>query len=78
MGSSLPRQGHVIADPFLVPSTDSVRTMVYNGHLMTQPLPFFCRQELNLEKKTGLPIRLRAGSLSSCDWLEQKPGSIHP
>jgi len=33
---------------------------------------FFCRQELKLEKKLRIPVRLRVGSLEQCNKLEQK------
>src|SRR6478672_1583895 len=39
---------------------------------------FFCRQELKIEKKTGIPIRLRLGSTAECDRLEQKRSSAVP
>ena len=35
-------------------------------------LAFFCRQELKLEKATGLPVRFRVGSLEQCKRLEGK------
>ena len=41
-------------------------------------LPFFCRQELHMDKKLPMQVRLRMGSVQHVDWLEQKPGAIAP
>lgn len=41
-------------------------------------MAFFCRQEWKCERVTGIPLRLRVGSLEECDWLEQKPGALLP
>jgi hypothetical protein len=38
----------------------------------TQHFGFFCRQELHLEKTSGLPLRFRLGSLKDCNYLEGK------
>ena len=39
-----------------------------------EKLPFFCRMEYRLGKKTILPFKFRLGSVEYVDWLEQKPG----
>lgn len=44
----------------------------------TRHFGFFCKRELKLEKSTGIPLRLRVGSLSYTDYLEQKPNAVKP
>lgn len=36
------------------------------------PTAFFCKMELGLDKKSGLPIRFRLGSLDYVNYLEGK------
>lgn len=36
----------------------------------TKGFGFFCRKELQLEKRTGIPLRFRLGSLGYCNSIE--------
>jgi hypothetical protein len=44
----------------------------------TQQFGFFCKKELQFEKKTKIPLKFRLGSVQQCDWLEGKPNSAAP
>jgi hypothetical protein len=35
-------------------------------------LGFFCKQELKIQSLTGIPLKLRLGSVQYCDWMEGK------
>lgn len=37
-----------------------------------QSLGFFCKQEIQLQKQTIIPIKVRIGTQQSCDHLEGK------
>jgi hypothetical protein len=57
---------------YLIPANillDSYGSGYYIGNL-----GYFCRKELQVEKTTHLPIRLRLGSLAETNRLEGKPG----
>jgi hypothetical protein len=40
--------------------------------IYVQSFGFFCRKELQVEKATRIPLRVRLGSLDQCNILEQK------
>ncbi|OYU56154.1 MAG: hypothetical protein CFE25_02610 [Chitinophagaceae bacterium BSSC1] len=48
----------------------SIRSIPQN--LYTKNLAFFCRTELQLEKRTKVPFRFRLGSMDYVDALEGK------
>lgn len=52
------------------------KSLVYNHlvlpHWEAESLPFFCRIEYDLAKKSNVPLKFRLGSVEYVDWLEGK------
>ena len=46
---------------------------VISPNYHTQNFGFFCKKELQMEKVTKLPIKIRLGSVQQVDWMEGKP-----
>ena len=67
------------ADPVAPPTTPvfDFLTPVAKDFSTTQ-LGIVCKKELQFEKKTSIPLRLRLGSLDYTNYLEQKPNSLKP
>lgn len=49
-----------------------VSYMLYHGNYYSTNLGFFCKKELQIEKATKIPLRIRLGSLEYTDQLEGK------
>lgn len=46
------------------------------ANLYTQHLGFFCKQELNMTRKS-IPVHFRLGSMEHVNYLERKPGYLY-
>jgi hypothetical protein len=54
----------------------SIRTTPLVPDYYVRQLGWTCRQEYRFEKRSGLPLRLRLGSLGYTNWLEGKSFGI--
>jgi hypothetical protein len=55
----------------ITPKSTAINLMVSPNHY-TKSFGIFCRSELQFEKRTGIPLRFRLGSLAHCNYLEGK------
>lgn len=77
----LPETGKLVADSTRLPH----RISSPGTASLLKPAPFrvdhykhlgiACKAEYKLEKATGLPLRIRLGSLQQTDYLESKPNA---
>lgn len=69
--SPLPNHSYTIKQPISFPQPLSKA-------FYTEQLGFFCKKELEVEKKLAIPLRFRLGSLAYVDYLEQKRKGVSP
>lgn len=61
-----------LSSGWLSGTTDLFLPASITNNYYTQHFGFFCRQELKVEKASGIPFRLRLGSVEQCDLIEGK------
>jgi len=66
----------VYAKPYAVLTPASCN--VISANFYTSHFGFFCKQELQFEKATKIPLRFRLGSLQYNDYLERKLNAVNP
>ncbi len=49
---------------------------IYSRYAAKMHGSFFCRNERRLEQATGVPLKVRLGSLAYVDYLEKKPNAV--
>ena len=60
------------AKPVLADSLKNFPIRIIPKNIYSKNLAFFCRTELQLEKRTKIPFRFRLGSMEYVDALEGK------
>ena len=72
-------RSHFFTNMYLTGNVQTAeRIPLLNKKFYIQSLGFFCRKELQFEKITSVPMRIRLGSLEYTNYLEQKPNAIKP
>jgi|SRR5690348_7398069 hypothetical protein len=56
----------------IIDSFATKRIFLLPPNFITCSYGFFCKEELKVEKTTGLPIHIRLGSLEQCNYYEGK------
>lgn len=67
----------------LFSGADSLKVLQLQYGVISNPVkikptctPFFCRQEENIFRKTGINIKFRVGDYDYTSWMENKPNSF--
>ncbi len=64
-------QKNVVAKNVMIAQQEILRSPI-SSDLYASRMGFFCKQELKIQKATGIPLFLRLGSLRQCNYLEGK------
>ncbi|MBS1654107.1 MAG: hypothetical protein JSU05_04610 [Bacteroidetes bacterium] len=67
----------IVANPLLKDSVGYNKQVLPAGFYFNS-LGFFCKKEIQFEKATSVPLRIRLGSLDYTNYLEQKPNALKP
>jgi hypothetical protein len=72
----------VFKTPYVAAEADPAKnispSMLVSPSFYTAHLPFFCRQEINIERITKFPVKFRLGSVQYVDYLEGKVNATRP
>jgi hypothetical protein len=60
------------AKPVSQPPPDDYRVRSLAADHYAQAMGYFCKKEWKFERATGIPLRIRLGSLEQCNRLEGK------
>lgn len=67
----------IVTDPLLKDSLSYNKQLLPAGYYFNS-LGFFCKKEIQFEKATSVPLRIRLGSLDYTNYLERKPNALKP